>query len=111
MINGAAVDRYTLGHAATGVAKAALGLGLPLSVGLAVGWELVEDRLKDRWPRAFPYSSHDSIANAAGDVAGVAAGWAAWRYAPPGARPWILAGAVLVFAGLWAMRPAAAEEG
>jgi hypothetical protein len=82
-VNGDALDRFTLAHAAAGVL---MGLGrLPwwAALGLAIAWEVAENPLKDRFPGVFPHATHDRPCNAVADTCAVMAGWAAMRALPP----------------------------
>lgn len=74
-VNYSLVDRFTLAHAAIGVAYGAMGLGFPLVLILAVGWEVVENPLKAYLPRLFPGGTADTFANIIGDVVAVICGW------------------------------------
>jgi hypothetical protein len=74
-INGDAVDRFTLAHAAVGGFYGLTGLGWGPVVVLAIGWELLERPLKDAVPQMFPHASQDSATNALIDAAAVIGGW------------------------------------
>jgi len=75
-INGAPVDRFTLGHALVGYLYGVAGLSVPLAFALAVAWELAERPLKRAHPEAFPHASQDSVPNALLDVVAVMVGYA-----------------------------------
>lgn len=75
-INGAAFDRFTAVHFATGLfSGGVLKAPLPVALVVAFGWEVVEDSLKDSIPEAFPHASHDSKYNALWDAAAYMTGW------------------------------------
>lgn len=98
-VNGDAVDRFTLGHAAVGAVYGLLDMPWPLAVALAVGWEFVERPLKDEYPKLFPYSSQDSTENAVFDTIAVLTGYsAAKRYGNADKTAlWLITGGL----GLW----------
>jgi hypothetical protein len=74
-VNKAAVDQWTLGHAAVGAGLALLRVPAPVAVGFAIFFELIEDQLKERMPRIFPNASKDTKANALVDALASAAGY------------------------------------
>lgn len=74
-INGSAFDRYTVAHAASGVALGLRRIPWWAALGLAIVWEIVERPLKDRFPNWFPNATQDSLANSVVDVGAVMAGW------------------------------------
>lgn len=85
-INGDAIDRFTIGHAAFGTI---MGLGrVPWwgALTVAVGWELLEHVLKDAVPAAFPHATQDTLINSTFDALAMMLGWGAIRALPP-ARP------------------------
>lgn len=85
-INGNAVDRYTIGHAAFGVM---MGLGrVPWwgALTVAVGWEFLERILKDHVPALFPDSTQDTLVNASFDAIAIMLGWGAMQVLPPPAQ-------------------------
>lgn len=82
-INGAAVDRFTFGHAALGVILGLKEVPFWFAATVAIGWEVIENPLKDAFPDAFPVATHDSLANATCDALAVMAGRAAMRAFPP----------------------------
>lgn len=85
-INGAPVDRFTIGHAAVGVIMGLKGMPFWAAATVAIGWELIENPLKDRFPDMFPVPTHDTFENAAFDAMAMMAGWGAmqaFRPIPP----------------------------
>jgi len=73
-INGAAVDVFTVGHAAVGAAYGTLGLSLGVTTALALLWELAERPLKRAHAEKFPHPSQDTAPNAISDVIAVLVG-------------------------------------
>jgi hypothetical protein len=78
-VNGAPLDRFTVGHAAVGVAYGAAGLSLLWTIALALAWELAERPMKAARPEWFPHPSDDTAQNAVVDVGAVIVGWLAVR--------------------------------
>ena len=76
-INGDALDRFTLAHAASGAVAGALKSPWWATLAGALLWELVERPLKNKYPEAFPNSSQDTVPNAICDVAAIMVGWGA----------------------------------
>lgn len=81
-INGDAVDRFTIGHAAVGVIMGLARAPWWFAIPVAIGWELVETPLKRRVPQIFPRSTADRPVNAFFDAAAMIGGWAAMRAFP-----------------------------
>lgn len=67
-INQSLIDRYTLIHAASGVAFAYLRLNPLTVIGISIVWEALERPLKDNYRGYFPNPSQDSLGNSAVDV-------------------------------------------
>lgn len=75
------IDRYTLAHAAVGVAMGLIRAPWWVTVAAAVGWELVENPLKRAYPDAFAQKTVDTPDNAITDIAAWILGWAIMRRA------------------------------
>lgn len=74
-VNGDMFDRFSLLHAFSGFAMAALGMSLPATFAAALAWEAAEEPLKEHFPQHFPNATQDRPANVVGDVLSVGAGW------------------------------------
>ncbi len=74
--NQAAVDRFTLAHAAVGYLFGRLGVDWRSAIAGAVAFEALEDGLKRMAPAVFPHAEPDSKINALADVGAFLAGYA-----------------------------------
>ena len=84
--NHVAVDRFTLAHAAAGVAAAHFGLSWQLTLVGAVAFEVCERAWKRDFPQYFPNPSQDTDLNSTFDVAAAMGGHLAYDQATKGRK-------------------------
>lgn len=75
-INGAVVDRFTLGHFAGGILLGLARFDFPATAAIAVGFEMLEEHLKRVVPGIFPNPTYDTPQNRVADVVAMLLGWA-----------------------------------
>ncbi len=76
MINKSPVDRYTLVHAAAGVAARHYGFSFWQTLGAGFVWDyVIEPAAKDACRKCFPHPSQDSAQHAFIDALTPAAAW------------------------------------
>ena len=74
-VNYAAVDGFTVVHAALGAALGAMGVGPLPALLTSLVWENVEPSLKRRYRTVFPSALIDTTQNKLGDTAAWMLGW------------------------------------
>lgn len=99
----AALDRYSVTHAAWGAVSERVGLPASVAVGASVAFEAIENEIKREIEWIWPDPTPDSFDNHVGDVASFAFGYVASRALRvyPDARVGLIAGLVTAGMVIW----------